>query len=109
MIDVSGGVVVAHHVVVQDDVALPRQCDTASDGGIELLVFQTAETPMAVRGNHGGKGSLFADGSEEVSAEKKAWVRFEDHFFDCVILVLGLVEKPQHEAASSRAKASTRR
>ena len=51
-------VVIAHHVIGEDHVALLGEIDTARGNGCDLAVFQAAVDPVAVRRDDGREAAL---------------------------------------------------
>ena len=88
------GVVVAHHVVAEDHVALLRQIDAARRYGGEHRVLQPSVVPVAVRRDDrretaGGRGLQRAI---EIAAEIVAGQRLDQHLLDAVGAVLDPAE-----------------
>src|SRR5262249_28747760 len=50
----GGAVVVTDHVVAERDIALPREIGRARRPGVQLLILQSAVSPVPVRTKHGG-------------------------------------------------------
>src|SRR5262249_33222594 len=74
-------VVVADHVVGKHNEALHREIDAAAGNGNELLIFESAICPMAMRRHDAGKAPFSPAGAIKVPAKIKPGKSLEQHLF----------------------------
>src|SRR5215471_18952247 len=98
------GVVVADHVVGEDDVALLGEIDAARGDGSECRVLQASVVPVAMRGNHRGESSRWGrlGWPVEIAAEIVAGQRFDQDLLYGVGAVLDAPEDLRMERVLRR-------
>ena len=87
------GVVVADHVIGEDDVTLLGETDAECLGRRKMSSFSRRPYgPMAVRIDDAGMFGGGVEGAIKIAAEIVAWQGFEEHFFDGVAVALETAE-----------------
>ena len=85
-------VVVADHVVREDDVALPGEGDAARRDRARVAVLQPPVGPVAVRGEHPGEGPGLPHRAVQVPRDVEARVALEVDLLDGVVAPLDPAE-----------------
>src|SRR5262245_34921197 len=86
------GVVLANHVVGENDEALSGQIDGSPGHRHDCGVLQASVMPVTVRRYDSRKRTLPSERTVEISTEIEAWNRFEEDFLNGVALPLQFAE-----------------
>ncbi len=102
VLDLPGAVVVADHVVREDDRAEPCERDASGRDRTSLVVFEPPLLPVAVRAGDGRTFSLGVQRPVEVAGHVKAGVALEPDFLNRVTVALQRVEGARVQRRSFR-------
>src|SRR5262245_58339419 len=91
------GVVVADHVIAEDDESMPGKVDASCRNGNAVRIFEPAVSPVAVGADDGWKRSGFATWAIEVASQIETRIRFEQDLLHRVIArVIAAIEATEN-------------
>src|SRR5262249_22520536 len=104
----GGAVIVTDHVVAERDIALPREIGRARRPGVQLLILQSAVSPVPVRTKHGGYFPTHIFRAIKIARDVEPRVALEINLLDRVIAAIDLAENrgPERRLCPSRAHPS---
>src|SRR5262249_20265642 len=100
-------VVVADHVVREDDVALTSKVDGAARHRASVSVLQATVSPVTMRAENRRERAALAPRPVQIASDEKACVTFKIDFFDSVILMLDAIKDSRVEGALRRPRQQT--